>query len=100
MENIFAQVYGLVARIPFGRVCTYGQLARLLGDPRLSRAVGYALHAAPAHFALSRVVNRFGGLSDAFLPAGRRPTHAAGVGGRHLRRGGPGGAGQYMWYGE
>jgi len=74
MENMFAQVYAIVARIPYGRVCTYGSLARLLGDPRLSRAVGYALHAAPAHLPCHRVVNRFGGLSDAFLPAGRE-TH-------------------------
>jgi methylated-DNA-protein-cysteine methyltransferase-like protein len=74
MEKMFEQVYAIVARIPCGRVCTYGHIARLLGNPRLSRAVGYALHGAPESLPCHRGVNRFGGLSDAFLPAGRA-TH-------------------------
>lgn len=71
MENSFDKIYAVVRRIPFGRVCSYGQIARLLGNPRLSRAVGYALHSAPPGLPCHRVVNRFGGLSDAFSPAGR-----------------------------
>lgn len=71
-QGMFFQVYDLVRQIPRGRVCTYGQLARLLGNPRLARAVGYALSGCqlpevPCH----RVVNRYGGLSDAFTPLGR-----------------------------
>ena len=35
------QVYGTVARIPRGKVATYGQVARLAGRPRAARAVGF-----------------------------------------------------------
>ena len=64
---LFQQVYHIVRQIPYGKVSTYGHIARLLDNPRLSRAVGYALHACkdssvPCH----RVVNRFGALSPAF----------------------------------
>jgi methylated-DNA-protein-cysteine methyltransferase-like protein len=38
-------VYGLVRRVPRGRVVTYGQVAALLGRPRAARAVGRALGA-------------------------------------------------------
>lgn len=71
-QGIFLQVYDMVRQIPPGQVCTYGQLARLLGNPRLARVVGYALNGCqlpdvPCH----RVVNRSGGFSDAFSPLGR-----------------------------
>jgi methylated-DNA-protein-cysteine methyltransferase-like protein len=42
-DGFFARVYALVARIPRGRVATYGQVAALLGVPRGARAVGWAL---------------------------------------------------------
>jgi methylated-DNA-protein-cysteine methyltransferase-like protein len=42
-DGFFARVYALVARIPRGRVATYGQVAVLLGVPRGARAVGWAL---------------------------------------------------------
>ncbi len=72
--NTFSQIYQIVAQIPFGRVTTYGQVARLAGNPRLSRIVGCALHAAPEGLPCHRVVNRLGGLCDAFTPTGR-DTH-------------------------
>ena len=71
MENCFDQIYAVVRRIPFGRVASYGQIARMLGNPRLSRIVGCALNAAPEDLPCHRVVNRFGGLSEAFSPDGR-----------------------------
>ena len=37
--------YRVVARIPRGRVATYGQVAMLAGNPRAARQVGYALAA-------------------------------------------------------
>ncbi len=43
-----ADVYRLVARVPAGRVVTYGGLARALGSPRGARAVGRILRANPA----------------------------------------------------
>ena len=71
MDNVFQRVYEITARIPYGRVTTYGQIARLLGNPRLSRIVGCALNGAPADLPCHRVVNRLGGLSDAFSPLGK-----------------------------
>ena len=72
--NTFSLIYEQVARIPFGRVCTYGQIAKLVGNPRLSRVVGYALKAAPEGLPCQRVVTKEGGLSDAFTPLGKE-TH-------------------------
>ncbi len=44
-EGTYALIYGVVRRIPPGRVATYGQVARLAGLPGRARQVGYALHA-------------------------------------------------------
>ena len=74
MKNTFEKIYDIVRKIPFGKVATYGQIARLTGNPRLSRVVGYAMHSAPEDVPCQRVVNRFGGLSDAFSPFGKE-TH-------------------------
>ena len=84
------RVYALVRQIPPGSVATYGQLALLLGNPRMSRAVGHALsvcqdRSVPCH----RVVNRLGGLSDASLPLARRVIGAFGPGGCPLHIGRP-----------
>jgi methylated-DNA-protein-cysteine methyltransferase related protein len=57
-----AAVLALVAKIPRGRVATYGQLAALAGKPRSARAVGRVMRNAdgvPWH----RVVNAQGGIS-------------------------------------
>lgn len=74
MKNTFEKIYDIVRRIPFGKVATYGQIARMVGNPRLSRAVGYAMHSAPEDVPCQRVVNRFGGMADAFEPFGKE-TH-------------------------
>jgi methylated-DNA-protein-cysteine methyltransferase related protein len=39
------RVYRLVRKIPAGRVATYGQIATLLGSPRVARHVGFAMAA-------------------------------------------------------
>jgi|TARA_B110000459_G_C16379276_1_gene389048 methylated-DNA-protein-cysteine methyltransferase-like protein len=58
----FEKVYDVVREIPFGRVCSYGLIARHLGSPQSARMVGWAMNAShikedvPAH----RVVNRIG----------------------------------------
>ena len=71
-ENFFARVYAAVQKIPYGRVATYGQIARLCGNPRSSRAVGYALHVNPfpGIVPCHRVVNREGRLAPAFAFGG------------------------------
>lgn len=58
------QVWALVRQVPWGRVVTYGTVARCLGRPRASRAVGYALfQLQDAEVPWHRVVNRHGGVS-------------------------------------
>ena len=71
-ENTFTMIYKAVKRIPCGKVATYGQIARLCGNPHLSQIVGYALHANPdpANIPCHRVVNRFGKTSEAFAFGG------------------------------
>ncbi|MCR5861465.1 MGMT family protein [Flavobacterium sp. J372] len=64
-NNFFEQVYDVAAQIPFGRVTSYGAIAKYLGAARSARMVGWAMNAShdredvPAH----RVVNRVGLLS-------------------------------------
>ena len=64
-EGFFSKVYEVTKLIPFGRVTSYGAIAKYLGTPRSARMVGWALNAShlddsiPAH----RVVNRIGLLS-------------------------------------
>ncbi len=62
------RVYALVARIPQGKVATYGLLALLLGSPRASRIVGAAMARAPEDLPCHRVLYADGSLCcpDAF----------------------------------
>ncbi len=59
------RVLELVARIPEGRVATYGQIAELAGYPRRARHVGFALAALPPGNGLPwhRVINAQGRVS-------------------------------------
>ncbi|HSB68740.1 MAG TPA: MGMT family protein [Candidatus Methylomirabilis sp.] len=63
--GFFDRVYVLVARIPRGKVATYGQIARLLGASRSARVVGWAMHGNPhgSKVPCHRVVQRGGSLS-------------------------------------
>ncbi len=57
------QVYDIVARIPMGRVATYGQIAHMIGRPRCARFVGYASNnPASWHLPWHRVVFKDGSL--------------------------------------
>ena len=57
MANQFFQgVYEIVAKIPYGRVTTYGQIARMLGNPRGARMVGWAMRQCPEELPWQRVV--------------------------------------------
>ena len=70
--SIFEEIYLVVQSVPRGKVASYGQIARLVGSPRLSRVVGYALHAnpRPGEIPCHRIVNRFGEVSSAFAFGG------------------------------
>ena len=65
MEGTYDLFYRLVARIPLGRVATYGQIADLAGKPGRARQVGYALAHVPAEVDLPwhRVINARGQVS-------------------------------------
>lgn len=77
-DNFYSEVYSVVKRIPAGKVTTYGEIARALGNVRLSRAVGYALHAnpLPGIIPCHRVVNRKGEVSAAFAFGGPEEQRA------------------------
>lgn len=61
-SDFFQKVYEVVKQIPYGKITTYGAIAKKIGAARSARMVGYALNASalgediPAH----RVVNRKG----------------------------------------
>ena len=72
-ERVFETIYGLVLKIPRGRVMTYGQIARLLDDRYSPRLVGWAMHVTPKdkrNIPWHRVINSQGGIST-----GRVITH-------------------------
>jgi methylated-DNA-protein-cysteine methyltransferase-like protein len=58
-------VYAIVLRIPYGRVTTYGRIARAVGAPRSARMVGWAMHNCPDDVSENahRVINRNGELT-------------------------------------
>lgn len=66
------RIYEAVKKIPKGKVATYGQVAKMAGNPKMSRAVGNALHKNPnpEEIPCFRVVNSKGELSGAFAFGG------------------------------
>ena len=71
--SFFESVYSIVRKIPKGKVATYGQIAALIGQPRKSKIVGWALHKNPYYGEVPchRVVNRNGELSPSFAFGGQ-----------------------------
>ena len=67
------KIYEAVKQIPKGCVATYGQVAEMAGNPRMSRAVGNALHKNPdpEHIPCYRVVNSKGELAGEFAFGGK-----------------------------
>ncbi|OUP08443.1 MGMT family protein [Collinsella sp. An2] len=74
MKNtgFFERVYDVVEQIPEGMVATYGQVARLVGEPRKARFVGFALHSnpRPGIVPCHRVVFADGRITDGFAFGG------------------------------
>lgn len=70
--NSYERIYAVVRQIPRGKVASYGQVARLAGNPRWARVVGYALHVNPDPESIPcyRVVTRDGRTSPAFAFGG------------------------------
>ncbi len=71
MNELYKNIYDIVKKVPAGKVITYGQVARLTGNPRRSRIVGFAMcgckdKSVPCH----RVVYSDGQLAKRFGVAG------------------------------
>ena len=66
------RIYEAVKKIPYGKVATYGQIAALAGNSKMSRAVGNALHKNPDsnNIPCFRVVNAKGELAGEFVFGG------------------------------
>ena len=73
MTDFTKEVYEQVKKIPKWKVASYGQIAFLAGNPRASRAVGYALHhnPEPGIIPCHRVVFSDGEVSPAFAFGGK-----------------------------
>lgn len=68
--EIFHAIWRTVARIPRGRVATYGQIARMTGAPGGARTVGWAMRVLPDGLSIGgrdvpwhRVINALGRMS-------------------------------------
>ena len=62
-KDFFERVFEVTKLIPYGRVTSYGAIARYLGTGRSARMVGWALntsHKNPEFIPAHRVVNRNG----------------------------------------
>ena len=70
----FDKVYEQVRAVPYGRVCTYGDIAELAGYPGMARQVGAAMAGIepgsdlPAH----RIVNAKGTLAPGYAFGGKQ----------------------------
>lgn len=65
-ESFFHRVYDVVRLIPYGRVTSYGAIAKYLGSARSARMVGWAMnnsHSQKIEVPAHRVVNRKGVLT-------------------------------------
>lgn len=62
-KGFFQRVYEVTMMVPYGRITTYGAIARYLGSPGAARMVGWAMnqsHRAHQYIPAHRVVNRVG----------------------------------------
>lgn len=60
------KVFAVVRSIPVGKVMTYGQIARLLGENYTPRTIGFVMHGAMAeNVPWHRVINSQGSCSTA-----------------------------------
>lgn len=64
--NFRSKIETLIAKVPLGRVTTYGDLAALAGHAHAARVVGGIAHYGDTSLPWHRLVNRFGGLAAGF----------------------------------
>lgn len=68
-EEFFNKVYGIVSEIPEGKVISYGEIAKRIGEHKRSRYVGYAMKNVPAEANLPchRVIKHNGELAPSHV---------------------------------
>ncbi|KAI2775789.1 DNA binding methylated-DNA--cysteine S-methyltransferase [Daldinia loculata] len=85
-EAFFHVVYTAVRQIPYGKVTTYGHIAKLVGTPERPRQVGICLKHLPQdadsrfnhdNVPWQRVINAKGMISPRSQPSGARNQAAA-----------------------
>lgn len=78
--TFFQCVYAVVERIPFGKVVSYGDIARAIGAPGRARFVGFAMRHCPEHLPWHRVVMSDGTVTGGdFAPVRRMLLEAEGI---------------------
>lgn len=77
-EEFLQKVYAEAAKIPSGKVSTYGKLAELAGYQRASREVGIAMSRVPegSNLPCHRVVNKNGTLAPGNIFGGQEKQKA------------------------
>lgn len=71
MTTLRQDVEALMAKVPAGKVTTYGDIAALAGHANAARIVGGIAHYGDTSLPWHRLVNRFGGLASGYH-GGRR----------------------------
>lgn len=71
MTTLRQDVEALMAKVPAGKVTTYGDIAALAGHANAARIVGGIAHYGDPLLPWYRLVNRFGGLASGYH-GGRR----------------------------
>ena len=71
MTTLRQDVEALMAKVPAGKVTTYGNIAALAGHANAARIVGGIAHYGDTSLPWHRLVNRFGGLASGYH-GGRR----------------------------
>lgn len=65
MQDLTCRIIEIIKSIPYGKVCTYGAIAKMAGSPQASRQVARILHSCTGKYQLPwhRVINSKGEIS-------------------------------------
>jgi len=72
VNPFYKQVYEIVEQIPYGKVISYGEIAKILGRPRAAREVGRAMRNCPDGLPWQRVVMADGSITGGVFADIRR----------------------------